>query len=233
MKLYKNGLIILLLVCLAGTVAFYSVRAGTQQKLNENIAFSLELNAEAQELLSQGEFAGARELLEDSLSLNRLNDETYALLAFAEYYLDNHRQAYEHFISGLAMGATSRDMVKFLAEMLMENGYYAEAKKYLASGLKDFPDDEKLLFLSGKNALISGDFKGSIKTFKKLLKEDEDFLVGYKYLGLSYYFADDLEKAEGNYKKYLKRKKLLDEIEKLSVDLLHEKVLAVWSEDDE
>ena len=73
MKLYKNGFIILLIISLAGTVLFYTVRDRAQVRLNEKINYSLDLNREAQELFDREEYAGAKELLLESLSLNRLN----------------------------------------------------------------------------------------------------------------------------------------------------------------
>ncbi len=147
MKLYKNGFIILLLLTLTGSVIFYTIRDNTQLKLNEKIAHSLELNKEAAELLAEGEHAKARELLLQSLSLNRLNAETYVYLAFTELNLENYQQAYEFFVSALNMEAISVDMIKNLADILIKSGHYAEAEKYLKYGLKDFPGDETLLAL--------------------------------------------------------------------------------------
>ena len=144
MKLYKNGFIILLIISLAGTVLFYTVRDGAQVRLNEKINYSLELNREAQDLFARGEYAGAKELLLESLSLNRLNPYTYALLAFVELNLENYQQAYDYFVSALNMDVTSVDIIKNLSELLIKSGHYAEAEKYLRHGLKDYPQDEAL-----------------------------------------------------------------------------------------
>ena len=144
MKLYKNGFIILLIISLAGTVLFYTVRDGAQVRLNEKINYSLDLNREAQELFDREEYAGAKELLLESLSLNRLNSRTYALLAFVELNLENYQQAYDYFVSALNMDVTSVEIIKNLSELLIKSGHYAEAEKYLRYGLKDYPQDEAL-----------------------------------------------------------------------------------------
>jgi len=144
MQLYKNGFIILLVVSLAGTALFYAVRDEAQARLNERIRYSLELNKEAQELFVKGEFAGAKELLLESLSLNRLNPHTYTILAFVELNLENYQQAYECFVSTLNMDATSEEIIKSLAEILIQSGHYAEAEKYLRYGLRDYPQSETL-----------------------------------------------------------------------------------------
>ena len=144
MKLYKNGFIILLIISLAGTVLFYAVRDRAQVRLNEKINYSLELNREAQDLFARGEYAGAKELLLESLSLNRLNPHTYTLLAFVELNLENYQQAYDYFVSALNMDVTSVEIIKNLSELLIKSGHYAEAEKYLRHGLKDYPQDEAL-----------------------------------------------------------------------------------------
>ena len=144
MKLYKNGFIILLIISLAGTVLFYTVRDRAQVRLNEKINYSLELNREARELFDREEYAGAKELLLKSLSLNRLNPRTYALLAFVELNLENYQQAYDYFVSALNMDVTSVEIIKNLSELLIKSGHYAEAEKYLRYGLKDYPQDEAL-----------------------------------------------------------------------------------------
>jgi tetratricopeptide (TPR) repeat protein len=147
LKLYKNGFILLLLITLAGSVVYYTIRDDTQFKLNARIARSLELNREASELLAGGDYAEARELLLQSLSLNKLNAETYAYLGFVEHALENYQQAYEYYVSALNMEATSAEMIKNLAEILIQSAHYAEAEKYIKYGLKDFPDDESLIAL--------------------------------------------------------------------------------------
>jgi tetratricopeptide (TPR) repeat protein len=144
MKLYKNGFIILLIISLAGTVLFYTVRDRAQVRLDEKINYSLELNREAEDLFVRGEYAGAKELLLESLSLNRLNPHTYTLLAFVELNLENYQQAYDYFVSALNMDVTSVEIIKNLSELLIKSGHYAEAEKYLRHGLKDYPQDEAL-----------------------------------------------------------------------------------------
>lgn len=229
MKLYKNGFIILLIICLVGAVAFYIVRHHTQAKLNEKIISSLELNQEAVELFAGGEFAEARELLSESLSLNRLNPKTYVYLAFVELNLDNPKGAYEHFVSGLNMEATSVDMIKNLADILIKNGYYAEAQGHLKHGLKDYPGNEELIFLLGKVDLLSGNFKGSLDAFKQLSGENTDADI-YKYLGLASYYSGDKESAADYYLEYLTHRGLLQEEEEPDAEFLHEKVLEIWGE---
>jgi tetratricopeptide (TPR) repeat protein len=238
LKIYKNGLIILLLICLVGTVCYYCSRYQVQVKLKEKIARSLELNGEATEMLARSDFAEARELLLESLSLNRLNAETYVYLAFVELNLDNLQEAYEYFVSGLNMEATSVEMIKSLADILMQSGHYSEAEKYLKYGLKDFPGEEALLLLLGKAELLNGDYESSIKNLQRLVKEKDDFLEGYKYLGLAYYYSGDKEKAGEYYKKYLNQvnpdpsagEEREEKEEKDDIDFLHEKVLKMWGE---
>lgn len=235
MKAFKNGLIILLMIIVAGSVVYLSVRNNAQVRLNERIARSLELNKEAAELFSDGEYLKARELLYESLSLNRLNPETYVYLALAELKLDNRRPAYEHFISALNMEATSVEMVASLADILLESGYYAEAEKYLKEGLKDFPGEQELLFRLGQASLLKGDLKGAIHTLENLLAENDSFLEGYKYLGLAYYYAGEREKAAEIYGEYLRQRGLLGpepEDEEMTPELLHKKVLALWGDND-
>ena len=144
MKLYKNGFIILLIISLAGTVLFYTVRDRAQVRLNEKINYNLELNREAEDLFDRGEYARAKELLLESLSLNRLNPYTYALLAFVELNLENYQQAYDYFVSALNMDVTSVEIIKNLSELLIKSGHYTEAEKYLRYGLQDYPQDEAL-----------------------------------------------------------------------------------------
>jgi len=234
-KVFKNGLIILLMIIAAGFVVYLSVRDNTQVKLNERIARSLELNKEAVEHFSRGEYHEARQLLYGSLSLNRLNAETYAYLALAEYRIGNRQLAYEHFISALNMEATSVEMVASLADLLLGSGYYAEAEKYLKEGLKDFPGEKELLFRLGQASLLKGDLKGAIRTLENLLAEDDSFLEGYKYLGLACYLAGEREKAAKNYGEYLRQRGLLGlkpEDEEMTPELLHKKVLALWGDND-
>jgi tetratricopeptide (TPR) repeat protein len=233
LKVFKNGLIILLAIILAGSAVYYRIRNDTQARLNERIAHSLELNKEAAELFSEGEYLEARELLYKSLSLNRLNAETYVYLALAELELDNRRAAYEHFISALNMEATSIEIVASLADILLESGYYAEAEKYLKEGLKDFPGEGELLFRLGQAALLKGDLNSAISTLESLLAENGAYTEGYKYLGLAYYYAGEQEKAAENYGEYLRHSGLSGlENEEMMPELLHKKVLAIWGDND-
>lgn len=144
MKLLKNGLVILLLICLGGMIGYYALRDSAQHKLDQRIARSLELNEEASALLAAEDYAGAREKLQQSLDLNRLNAWTYGYLGYAELNLGNHQQAYECFAGTLNLEATSADLIKNLAELLLQSGHYAEAERYLQYGLRDFPEDEAL-----------------------------------------------------------------------------------------
>jgi tetratricopeptide (TPR) repeat protein len=144
LKLFKNGLIILLLICLGGAIFYYALRDNSQHQLDRRLAQSLELNEEATALLAAEDYVAAREKLLQSLVLNRLNAWTYGYLGYAELNLGNHQQAYECFVSTLNLEATSADLIKNLAEMLLQSGHYAEAERYLQYGLKDFPEDEAL-----------------------------------------------------------------------------------------
>ncbi|NLK52587.1 MAG: tetratricopeptide repeat protein [Syntrophomonadaceae bacterium] len=144
MKLFKNGLVLFLLICLGGTVFYYALRDNTQQRLDKRVAQSLELNKEAFALLAAEDYGGAQERLLHALSLNRLNAWTYGYLGYAELNLGNRQQAYEYFVSTLNLETTSADLIKSLADMLLQGGHYAEAERYLQYGLKDFPDDEAL-----------------------------------------------------------------------------------------
>ncbi|NLX90532.1 MAG: tetratricopeptide repeat protein [Firmicutes bacterium] len=147
MKLFKNGFLLLLIISLVGTVLFYSIKESVQIKLNERIQYSLELTREAQELFADGEYAEAKELLLESLALNKLNPHTYTCLAFVELNLGNYQQAYEYFVSTLNMNATSVEIIQSLAQILLESGHYDEAEKYLSYGLQDYPENETLLDL--------------------------------------------------------------------------------------
>ena len=144
MKLLKNSLIILLLICLGGAIGYSALRASTQHKLNRRVTRSLELNEEASALMAAEDFAGAREKLRQSLVLNRLNAWTYGYLGYAELNLGNHQQAFENFASTLNLEATGVDLIENLAELLLQSGHHAEAERYLRYGLRDFPDDETL-----------------------------------------------------------------------------------------
>ncbi|MGI6329071.1 MAG: tetratricopeptide repeat protein [Dethiobacteria bacterium] len=147
MKIGKNSFIILLIITLLGTGGYYAFRDRVQLGLNNRIAYSLELNREAAEPFSESKYAEARELLLESLSLNKLNPHTFACLAFVEQNLGNSQQAYEHFVSTLNMEATSVEIISNLAELLIESGHYAEAERYLKYGLQDYAESEILLEL--------------------------------------------------------------------------------------
>lgn len=147
MRLDKNSFIILLIITLLGAGGYYAFRDRVQLGLNERIAYSLELNREAAELFSEDRNAEARELLLESLSLNKLNPHTFAYLAFVEQNLGNSQQAYEYFVSTLNMEATSVEIISNLAELLIESGHYAEAERYIKYGLKDYAESEILLEL--------------------------------------------------------------------------------------
>lgn len=229
--LYRNAFILFLSLFLFGTIAFYNVRNNTQVKLNERIITSLALNQKAVDLLDEGEFAESRELLLESLSLNRLNAETYVYLAFVELGLDNHQQAYEHSVSALNMEVVSHELIKNLADLLIRNGYYDEAERHLVYGLRDFSGNEDLLFLLGKVRLINGDYKSSINAFNQIFSENNNKDI-YKYLGLAYYYSGDKEKAREYYIEYLIHRELLEREESLAVDFLHNKVLKVWGEEN-
>ncbi|NLJ77692.1 MAG: hypothetical protein GX325_10655 [Peptococcaceae bacterium] len=144
MKLLKNSLIILLLICLGGAIGYSALPDGTQQRLDRRMARSIELNEEASVLMAEGDFGGARERLQQSLALDRLNAWTYGYLGYAELNLGNHQRAFECFASTMNLGATAADMIEDLAELLLQSGHHAEAEKYLQYGLKDFPEDEAL-----------------------------------------------------------------------------------------
>lgn len=144
MKLLKNSLIILLLVCLGGAIGYSALRDSAQHRLNRRVARSLELNEEASALMTAEDFAGAREKLRQSLALNRLNAWTYGYLGYAELNLGNHQQAFEYFASTLNLEATGVDLIESLAELLLQSGHHVEAERYLRYGLRDFPDDETL-----------------------------------------------------------------------------------------
>lgn len=147
MKPGKNSFIILLIITLLGTGGYYAFRDGVQHGLNEKLEHSLELNRQAAELFSEEKYAEARELLLESLSLNKLNPHTFAYLAFVEQNLGNSQQAYEYFVSTLNMEATSVEVIRNLAELLIASGHYAEAERYLNYGLKDYAESEILLEL--------------------------------------------------------------------------------------
>ena len=137
----------MLIITLLGTGGYYVFRDRVQFGLNERIAYSLELNREAAELFSESKYTEARELLLESLYLNKLNPHTFAYLALVEQNLGNSQQAYEYFVSTLNMGVTSVEVISNLAELLIESGHYAEAERYLKYGLQDYAESEILLEL--------------------------------------------------------------------------------------
>lgn len=225
MRILKSGFFLLLLIFIGGAVVYSAIRNDVQLKLNERITASLELNRQAAELLEKGELEEARELLLKSLSLNRLNAETYAYMAFVNLKLENHQEAYEYFISTLNMEATSVEIIKNLAEILIRSGQYQEAEKYIKYGLEDFPDDQRLLFMLGKVAFLKGDYGGSADFLSMVLEKNPDFDEAYKYLGLSYYFSGKELRAEEYYTEYLTRRGLLEEGEEKDLEQLHQMVV--------
>lgn len=150
MKLKQSGLFLLLIIYITSLVIFYVARDNTQKKLNQEIIKSLELNQQAALALSSGEIQEAHEKLLESLSLNKLNPETYVYFAFAEYMSGNFQNAYEYFISSLNMEVISAEIIYNMSDILVRSGHYSEAEIILQYGLLDFPDDKHLLFLLDK-----------------------------------------------------------------------------------
>jgi tetratricopeptide (TPR) repeat protein len=144
MKFLRNGFVLLLLISLAGPLLFYTLRDDVQCRLNEQIRISLELNQRGVQLLEAGEYSYARKLFLASFALNKLNGETFAQLARAEYYMGNYQHAYEHLMSAFNMEITSVGMVDRLVVILLRSGRYAEARRFLEKGLSEFPGEPRL-----------------------------------------------------------------------------------------
>lgn len=88
---------------------------------------------------------------------------------------------------------------------LLERGNIEDAKQFLASGLKLFPDNELLAMNMGLYYAKRGMFDNAIYWYKKAIKEDNPFLSDvYWSLAVLYIEKGDLKSAE-RYLKILKK----------------------------
>lgn len=204
-KHLKNGFILLLTVVILSSIIYLTANNAVRRSLAAKIERSLELNEEADKYLAEGNYQEARPLLEESLSLNRLNPATHAYLGLVHSRQGDYQQAYEYFVQSFNMGGLSPEVAHELAELFFRSGHYGEAVVYLRDTIKIFPERKELFLQLGKAYCLSGDHKGSIETLEPLLA-DEDFAElseAYKYLGLTYYVQGGEEKAQEYYNLYL------------------------------
>ncbi|HDQ00024.1 MAG TPA: tetratricopeptide repeat protein [bacterium] len=82
------------------------------------------------------------------------------------------------------------------------NNNFAGAMKVYQQTIKDYSNDQHILFIVGKTHRLMKNYPESVTVLKKLIKKNPDYAPAYNQLGYTYYMMGDYEQAVAMLQQY-------------------------------
>ncbi|MFN4244616.1 MAG: tetratricopeptide repeat protein [Brevinematia bacterium] len=171
--------IIIILVMLANVISHGSYESAYNKYLKGNIT-------DAISEITKDIFSGTKDYRSYFLMIKILKENT-----------KDYKQAIEYTMEGIRLFPDKeREFSLELGELYYLSGKYSQAEQILLKYNQKYPQDQKCLYLLGKNYFSQGKFYKAVSSFEATISLGDTSISTYEYLGKSY-------RKIGNYNKAL------------------------------
>ena len=169
-------------------IPFYSIPYGSELEKE-----SLSIGKSAYQLLYFGQIKEALNLAELAISINKSNENLWAILAEAQMANNLTTEALKSLNEGKKINPNMSELYFAESNIFLSQKNNNKAKKAILKGIEINPENSTAIFQLGNIYLMEANYNIAIKSFNEAIKLKQDFWQAINNIGLAYFELDKIQ----------------------------------------